>query len=491
MAVRSPVVFIGIDGGEPRLIRQWIAEGHLPTLGKLCEQGVSGDVDTLPGMGDGAVWPTLVTGVNPARHGRYFRRQIQPGTYGSMLFDVERDLKYPAFWDRISASGRRVAILDLPYAPTTNTANGVCLTDWLIHDRYGSPRSYPPEFIDDILSRFGDDPVEGNSDKVAKDGGSLRVLLGQLVDRVRRKEAMVRETCGREPWDFTATAFTEPHDLGHVAWHLHDPRHPNHDAEWLAEHGDPLKTLYMAIDGAIGRIIDDLDPRATVMIFIGLGMGPNYTANALVPDILARLQGFGTYTLGNVPILWRLLRKYRRVRSKYFDIPHNENSAAIRINLRGREPLGRILPRDKDKVCEELSGAFRELVDPVTQAPIVRQIVRVDRELAGEHLDALPDLFIEWNRDTPFQAVTSPRLGTIGPALSWGRTGDHSPRAMLISRRGDLLAGAFGSAPRVVDIPATILSLLDVEGSGLDGIPVDEIVAPVKASAVLASAGLS
>jgi predicted AlkP superfamily phosphohydrolase/phosphomutase len=482
MAVRSaPVLFIGIDGAEPTLIRQWIAEGDLPTLGKLCARGVSGDVETLPGMGDGAVWPTLVTGVNPARHGRYFRRQIQPGTYGSMLFDVERDLKYPAFWDRISASGRRVAVLDLPYAPTTKPANGVCLTDWLIHDRYGSPRSYPPEFIDDVLSRFGDDPVEGNSDKVGKDGASMRLLLRQLLDRVRAKEAMVRETYAREPWDFTATSFTEPHDLGHVAWHLHDPRHPDHDAEWAAEHGDPLKTLYTAIDGAIGRIIDDMDPRATVMIFIGLGMGPNYTANALVPEILARLQGFGTRSFGSLPVLWRLVRKYRRVRSRFFDLPHNENSAAIRINLKGREPLGRVLPRDKDKVCEELATVFRELVDPMTQAPIVRRIVRVDRECAGEHLDALPDLFIEWNRDIAFQAVTSPRIGTIGPAHTWGRTGDHSHRAMLISRCGDQLVGTFGSTPRVVDLPATILSLLDVEATGLDGRPVSEIVAPVPA----------
>ncbi len=493
MAAIQPVLFIGIDGGEPALIRRWIDDGSLPELARLCRDGISGAVETLPGFGDGATWPTLVTGVNPARHGRYFRRQLYPRSYRPMLFDIDRHLRYPPFWNQLSDAGRKVAILDIPYTPTTKHLNGLCLVDWFIHDRYGPPRGFPASFAAEVLERFGDDPIEGDSDKIGKDSDSQKWLLDRLLDRIRQKSGLVTEVLARGGHDFVATCFTEPHDIGHVAWHMHDTGHCKHDPEWRARHGDPLKTVYTAIDAAIGRLVANVDESTTVMVFSGLGMGPNYTANNVMHWILARLEGRGhadpshfakKLRSSRAPALLvrgsriadRYLDMFRMSRSRFFAIPHNENSGAIRINLKGREPFGRVDPRDLDAVCEELAEAFGEMIDPVTGIPVVSRVVRVAKVIQGDQVGTMPDLFVVWNRESPFDSIESPRIGRIDGVHSWGRTGDHTSNAMLVVRQAGNSQGELRSTPGLVDIPATIGALLDVPLRNIEGRPIPEFV---------------
>lgn len=505
MKERQPVVLIGIDGAEPTLIHRWMREGSMPVLAGLHSRGVAGDVQTLPGMGDGATWPTMVTGMNPARHGRYYRRQLVPGTYREYKFDTETHMKQPPFWQILSDAGRKVAILDVPFTPSTRELNGVCLIDWLIHDRYGSPRGYPEGFATDVLARLGDDPIDGDSDQIPKDGDGLSSLVDALVQRIEKKERLVCDALQRGGWNFLTTAFTEPHDIGHVAWHMHDATHRHHDADWVANNGDPLKAVYQAIDTSIGRCLSDIDPEAVVMVFIGLGMGPNYTLNNGVIDrVLDRLDGRN----GAVPFSFRkhlasrgsqglaktmrmravkwasradnALKVRRLKRSRFFAIPHNENSAAVRINLKGREPFGRVSPRDMSATCDELTKALMDLVDPVTGSAVVKRVVRVADHFQGELLNELPDLFVEWNRESPFYAVTSKRTGEIGPALSWGRSGDHTPHAMLIAVGPAIRHGGFSRPPELVDIAATVGALMSVDMSRLEGQPVPEILPTAK-----------
>lgn len=493
---QPPILFIGLDGGEPALIRRWMDEGALPALAQLSREGRSGDVRTLPGMGDGAVWPTLITGVNPARHGRYFRTQTKPGSYRVFGFKTDRDFARPPFWSTLSDAGRRVAILDPPFAPQVSTLNGVLLADWLMHDRYGPARGFPLEFAADVLSRYGDDPIQGNSDAIRKTGENFKRLQDQLIDRVRMKEGLVTETLGKGPWDLVMTAFTEPHDLGHVAWHLHDPGDRRHDSGWYARFGDPIRNLYVAIDAAIGRLVARAGDGATVIIFAGLGMGPNYTANGLMDRILARLDGNeglmrsqmakSLRATGKPELLVKLagridsvITRYRNSRRRFFALSHNENSGAIRINLQGREPQGRVKPDELNAVCQELADRFMELKDPVSGVPVVKEVVRVtdQPDYAGPLLNGLPDLFMVWNRAAPFDGVESPRIGRIDGARSWGRSGDHTPNIMLMVKRPGLQPGMLQSTPRIVDIAPTIAALRGVPLAGSDGVPIEEIIA--------------
>ncbi len=62
------VIFLGLDGLDPSLTEKWMAEGKLPHLSRLREQGTYRRLrTTFPALSPVA-WSTFATGVNPGRH---------------------------------------------------------------------------------------------------------------------------------------------------------------------------------------------------------------------------------------------------------------------------------------------------------------------------------------------------------------------------------------------------------------------------------------
>jgi predicted AlkP superfamily phosphohydrolase/phosphomutase len=61
-------IFLGLDGLDPVLTEKWMAEGKLPNLSRLREQGTYSRLrTTFPALSPVA-WSTFATGVNPGRH---------------------------------------------------------------------------------------------------------------------------------------------------------------------------------------------------------------------------------------------------------------------------------------------------------------------------------------------------------------------------------------------------------------------------------------
>ncbi len=62
------VIFLGLDGLDPKLTERFLLEGKLPNLAKLKEQGSYSRLrTTFPALSPVA-WSTFATGVNPAKH---------------------------------------------------------------------------------------------------------------------------------------------------------------------------------------------------------------------------------------------------------------------------------------------------------------------------------------------------------------------------------------------------------------------------------------
>jgi predicted AlkP superfamily phosphohydrolase/phosphomutase len=62
------VIFLGLDGLDPKLTERFMAEGKLPNLSRLKEQGSYSRLrTTFPALSPVA-WSTFATGVNPAKH---------------------------------------------------------------------------------------------------------------------------------------------------------------------------------------------------------------------------------------------------------------------------------------------------------------------------------------------------------------------------------------------------------------------------------------
>src|SRR5215475_14355470 len=61
------VFVIGFDGMDPTLARKWMAEGKLPNLRKLSEEGTFRTLNTTQPSESPTAWASFATGANPGK----------------------------------------------------------------------------------------------------------------------------------------------------------------------------------------------------------------------------------------------------------------------------------------------------------------------------------------------------------------------------------------------------------------------------------------
>ena len=299
MTAASKLVFLEIDAGDCELIRRWADDGALPTFRALLARGLVGETVSLEGFFVGATWPSLYTGVNPARHGIHSLVQQKPGTYEFAVCPTGEHVKREPFWSHLSRAGRRLAILDIPLSGLAHDLNGIQSVEWGSHDcNYGFCAT-PPEFEADVLARFGRNPLAQSCNAYGRSPEDFIEFRRQLCESVRLKSALTRHYLGQGGWDFFAQVFTESHCVGHQCWHLHDVTHPGHDPAVAAATGDPIRDVYRAIDAALGEVIAAAGDEATIVVLAGHRMAHKFGAQFLLPEILARL-GVATLRPANI-----------------------------------------------------------------------------------------------------------------------------------------------------------------------------------------------
>jgi predicted AlkP superfamily phosphohydrolase/phosphomutase len=62
------IVILGLDGLDPELAERWMAQGHLPNLEKLAQQGSFSRLQTTYPSISPVAWSSFMTGVDPTRH---------------------------------------------------------------------------------------------------------------------------------------------------------------------------------------------------------------------------------------------------------------------------------------------------------------------------------------------------------------------------------------------------------------------------------------
>ena len=497
MTTDAKVLVIGLDAAEKDLILAWAQSGYLPTFRRLLEAGAWGIMQGPLGMHAASCWQSLFTAVTPARHGRHGDRQIRVGTYEMYRFRPA-DVKREPFWNVLSRAQRRVAVIDVPYVALSQELNGLHVVDWTTHAADNGFATWPPELGRQLREQFGVDRV-GICDYLRlRTAEEFAAFRDTLVARVKMKVAASRQLLRQGPWDLFMTVFSESHCIGHQCWHLHDRAHPRHDPAVAGAIGDPMRTLYGALDEALAELLDAAGSETTVLVVCSHGMGPNYYGAHLLGEILARL-GHRPPPASKPRWPWRVLqRTWRRLplplrarladlqkhavdvvwpavdrRSMCFEVPNGEVYGAIRVNLVGREPQGTITPGHQyDTFCAELSRDLCALVNVDTGQPAVRRVLRTADLYDGPHLGDLPDLLVEWNSDAPLETVYSAKTGTIRGTVPGPRTGHHKPQGLVLAAGPGIRPRQIGEPVSVMDVAPTIAAILGVRLPDIDGRPI-------------------
>ncbi len=495
----SKLLMIGLDSAEASLIRKWASEGCLPSLRALLEQGVMADLGSPAKEFPDLVWPTIYSGLGPARIGRYYYIQLQPEDWSLRL--LEDELRPTPFWVQASQYGKRSIIVDVPKIALGPEFNGMQLASWGAHASHAESASHPPELLAQVLARYGPYPLH-SCDSHGRRPRDYARLRDQMLAGVDVRGRLFLDLLTASEWDLFFCAFSETHCAGHQFWHLYDAGHPEHDPQNRLGLKNALRDVYEAVDRAIGAMVEAAGPGTQVLLFSGHGMRPQYHGRDLIPSLLKMWGMLGEANIPPDPAAEQELRVHRSLLKRIRDkipmpwqyavksllpkpierylvckfmgveklnpsaravyVPNNDLNTSIRVNLIGRDKYGRVSAgREYDELCGFLAARFSELINPATGRPAAEKITRVSKQFSGEYRDVLPDLTVLWSPEHSIDALYSPGYGTVIGSHHDLRTGGHAPGGFLVVPQS-VAAVADLSQPHDKDIGPTALQLLGV-----------------------------
>lgn len=171
---RRPLLLVGLDGLDPRLLKSMLERGELPTLSGIVARGALGEVETFRPTASPLIWTTVATGKLPEKHGvRAFVTHTLPGMnrpicsypynvgYQRMLRILQAAglsetlppaswmRRTKALWNIAADTGRRAGIVNWWASwPAEDVGPGVIVTDRLFyHERFPQAQRGQSELV--------------------------------------------------------------------------------------------------------------------------------------------------------------------------------------------------------------------------------------------------------------------------------------------------------------------------------------------------------
>lgn len=505
MPTLNRLLVLPLDMADGDLIRYWSGQGLLPHFASVISSGTWVDLESTSQVLHTSTWPTFATGVHPGKHGIYFPYQAKPGC--QLAQHVKAD-QYGAqtFWHLADQQGCRCVIYDVPETFPESGFRGKAVFDWGTWAWYGTPCAQPAVLLKNLKSRFGRYPLGFEAKRLGARMPQLTVMEQGLLRSVEYKRSTTQWLLKQQPWDLAVAGFCEPHPAGHYLWPADvDSVHGANEDQMAA-----LLRFYVALDRALGALVDDL-PGDTALFFVsGDGVCPNRCAWYLLPAVLERLEytcafmsdhGTGAprslvgrakglmsaqvrRRIANLLPWWVRDKLGARTqaanidwsKTRAFTLP-TDLEGCIRINLKGREPQGIVEPgREYSDLCEEIRARLMELTNPVMGTRAVRKVWIRNEVFPGERQEQLPDLIVTWNNEAPFKSLASPRFASIEGDNADPRPGTHSSVGFLLAVGAGVPSG-FQSSGRLVDVAPTVMKLLGLTApANMDGVPLSGLI---------------
>ncbi len=508
------VMILGLDGASWRLTQRLVAEGRMPTLRRMIEEGAAGPLySTLPDISPTA-WASFMTGKDPGQHGVYGFGLKIPGSYYLEPFSSRGRVEASTLWRILSARRQRVAAINVPMTYPPEPVNGIMIAGFGTPDESESRFVYPPELMDELRAKLG--PYILDLDWALYEKRGITELLEDARRMTRRRADYGLHILGREAWDLFALVFVSTDRLQHCLWQYLDPHEPR-SAEQQQIRASVLN-YYDYLDGVLGEFLA-ASRDATVLIMSDHGFGPFHTTIQL-NSWLAE-QGFLTWeTQNRAQLRWavRLARSLGMTRERFgrlarllrFNEYHQLEKVSLRannirwaqtrafsytpngiyFNLKGRERDGTVEPgADCDRLFEQLKELLLDLRDPKTGNRMVRRVARPQEVYHGQKVALAPDLIVADSDPSYTLNFNLSPTAQVFEYPSW-RSGNHDPEGLLVAYGPRVARGRRLERADLVDLCPTALHLLgEAVPDDMDGRAITEILSIAERVAVAPASG--
>jgi len=482
------LLIIGIDAACFDVLDPYLEGGRLPALAGIAERGVRAVLrSTVPPLTP-AAWSTILTGVNPGKHGVIDFAQWDRAS-GQLVLTRGGSRLYPTVFELLSKRDRTTGLYNVPYTYPPPPINGFVVSgldapSWRGH-------VHPASEEKKMLAKFSVAALDPSLYIGNIDGYDV----GRVDAEVHRKTDAFIYLCEKYTPDAAFISYQQLDVVQHFFWHSRSIR---------AKISRPTTELFdhvlAEIDSAVARLLGIWGEEANIFVLSDHGAAqcdyyfdPN---RFLVERGLCVLEDAArTPRRRLVPRLWaslpaRVRNAVRRavgrraVGVKLREALHGHGShptldaivwertrafscgraAVVHINQSGRDPHGIVPPQHVDGLLDEIADALLELRTPDTDSPVFGAdgVFKREELYEGESLQRMPDLVAVpaqdrvaiLPHDLPGHALAAPGYGEG----LW--EAGHTLQGLFMAAGPDFRSGELPEAS-VCDIAPTMLYALD------------------------------
>lgn len=487
------LLVIGLDAADLDWIDPLIADGVLPNIGRLLTNGSYGPMrSTMPIMSPPA-WTTIITGMNPGKHGIYdFFRRL-PGSY--RLISTRRDqTSFQTIFDHASANGRRVIAMNVPMTYPPKPVNGIMVTGLWTPD---SARYTYPDALRDELVSWG-----YRINTIEFEPGREQEWLDDMWHVTRVQTESMCRLLRREPWDLAMIVYRAIDEVEAFFWKYCDPSHPQYDPVAASRFGSAVRDSYILMDAMVGQLQEAVGSDTIIALVSDHGGGAfhkqvylnvwleqqgflhrrvQHASEICYKGVMRRL-GLTRERLApllNFPLANRIRQRvpltvqhalvpeanvtmadvvdWSRTRAYSFG-----NIGQIYVNLKGREPQGIVEPGPEyEALLDDLTSRLYELTDE--GKPVVDEVHRRTDLYHGPYAEYGPDLNVIMRGLTyateDGQSMTATQVFADSHHYI---SGIHRPLGIIAFSGVGVPPGGIQTEVQIVDFAPTVMWLLDM-----------------------------
>jgi len=466
---------IGLDAATWSIMFPLLKQNKLPNIKALMNEGAWGTLrSTIPPMTPLA-WTSIITGVNPGKHGIYDFVAQDPKTYRVSPVNYS-NLTRPTIWDIFNYYSKKVGVVNFPLAFPTPPVDSFFISG------IGCPVSenyaYPIELNVYLKSRgYRIHPRFG------PENGAKR-YFEEIKDLTQIQYEVTIELMKQWDLELIWVNFQGLDWIQHYLW----------DASIDGENS--VAAFYCYIDCVIGKLLQQVDNDWNIIVLSDHGfckIKAEIHLNNLLEEwsYLRAVKPSKTFTTQfRVPVLraakgfWKKIpfsikqrikqytpaviraemQKLQKVQLRLHElIDWNQTKAfsfgymgRIYIHDRGKYSQGIVAPdTEHKKIQEEIIGKLKHLKNPITGEAVIGEIFHKEEIYSGDQLEKAPDIiFNSFN----FGYMCYGDFGDVWFHAPKERTADHDMEGIIIMK-GRCIRHATKLKAETVDFAPTLLYL--------------------------------
>ena len=397
--MKPKVILIGLDGATWTLLRAFAEDGTMPTIQYFIENGITGTLlSTIPCY-TAPAWTSMVTGLNPGKHGIYgFVRENRIASISS--------LSCPKIWNVLNNYGISTGVMNVPLTYPPEKIDSFMIPGMLTPNR--DDTVWPKNVLKEIEAKCGkyifDVPVDISKDMKDK----------SIFDRLRNSLQTRAETfyflMDKYKPDFSMIVFELPDRIQHIFWKYLEPKshHFNHDIAKNIRANS--KQLYADLDKVIARLLEKYGNNSYFFLASDHGFtAQNYTLylnNLFIKKGVLQLKRFARQIQLVNRVALRLKNRIKLLPENFFKSAYQPYDLSKTIAYASM-PFECGVYINQNSVLinrEEVKGrvikALNELKHPLTDDFLNLDIVFKESIYSGPHMELGPDILITVENNT-------------------------------------------------------------------------------------------